>query len=61
MHDCMVIPIGDPSVFHVPPQELLTRYVPNMGVHRPAVLRLGWLLFVVLKAKLLPSFPDLVR
>ncbi len=31
-----------------------------MGVHKPSVLRFGWMLFLVLKAKLLPTFPDLV-
>jgi hypothetical protein len=32
-----------------------------MGIHKQAVLRLGWLMFLCLKATLLPAFPDLVR
>eukprot|EP00955_Chlamydomonas_euryale_P097230 365061-Chlamydomonas_euryale.AAC.10 len=32
-----------------------------MGIHKQAVLRLGWMLFLTLRGKLLPTFPDLVR
>ena len=41
-------------------QELLPRYIHDMDERRPTVLRFGWLLFLTLKAKLLPAFPDLV-
>ena len=33
----------------------------DMDARKPAVLRLGWLLFLTLKVKLLPSFPDMFR
>jgi len=35
------------------------RFINDMDGRKPAVLRLGWLLFVTLKAKLLPAFPDM--
>ncbi|KAG1669895.1 hypothetical protein FOA52_002421 [Chlamydomonas sp. UWO 241] len=41
-------------------KDLVSRLIQNMGIHKQAVLRLGWLLFLTLRAKLLPTFPDLV-
>lgn len=42
-------------------QDLVSRFIQNMGIHKQAVLRLGWLLFLTARDKLLPTFPDLVR
>ncbi|GAX86508.1 hypothetical protein CEUSTIGMA_g13915.t1 [Chlamydomonas eustigma] len=41
-------------------KEFTPKFIPDMGVRKPAVLRFGWLLFLNLKSKLIPAFPDLV-
>jgi hypothetical protein len=43
-------------------QDLFGRYLAALpGPLKAPALRMGWLLFLVLKCKLLPQFPDLVR
>ncbi len=50
---------------HVPiprplPQDLFAKYVHITPEMKAVAMRWGWVLFVLLKAKLLPRFPDLV-
>jgi hypothetical protein len=40
---------------------LLWRFVQFTGPARQPVLQAGWLTFLLLKGRLLPMFPDLVR
>mmetsp|Transcript_9001 Transcript_9001/g.19330 ORF Transcript_9001/g.19330 Transcript_9001/m.19330 type:complete len:1231 (-) Transcript_9001:1802-5494(-) len=40
-------------------KDLVSRYL-HLDLYKQVVLRLGWIMFLVLKSKLLPPFPDLV-
>lgn len=44
-----------------PLQDQFCKFAQHLDQYKQVTLRLGWMLYLVLKAKLLPRFPDLVR